>query len=60
MKLLAGLQESAKLNEPIFTPSTKAETGPDVNITFKELQTLVGARLAVKLQRYHQHIPEGI
>ena len=30
-----GLTESARLPEPIFTPSTKAETGHDENITFE-------------------------
>ena len=50
IKLPLGLQESAKLEEPFFTPSTKAETGHDVNITFKELQNLVGVELAAKLQ----------
>jgi phosphoribosylaminoimidazole-succinocarboxamide synthase len=50
MKLPAGLQESAKLEEPIFTPSTKAETGHDVNITFKELQNLVEAEIAARLR----------
>jgi len=33
VKLPPGLRESDKLPEPIFTPSTKAETGHDVNIT---------------------------
>ncbi len=50
IKFPPGLQESAKLEEPIFTPSTKAETGHDVNITFKELQNLVGVEIAAKLQ----------
>lgn len=50
IKLPTGLQESAKLDEPIFTPSTKAESGHDVNITFKELQNLVGTETAAKLK----------
>ena len=50
IKLPQGLQESAKLEEPIFTPSTKAESGHDVNITFKELQNLVGTEIAAKLK----------
>jgi len=49
IELPPGLQESAKLEEPIFTPSTKAETGHDENITFKELQNLVGVEIAAKL-----------
>jgi phosphoribosylaminoimidazole-succinocarboxamide synthase len=36
--LPAGLQESSELPEPIFTPSTKAETGHDENIPFAEAQ----------------------
>jgi len=50
IKLPAGLQESAKLAEPIFTPSTKAETGHDINITFAEVQNSVGLELASKLR----------
>ena len=46
----AGFKESQKLNEPLFTPSTKAETGHDINISFRELQNLVGRELADKLQ----------
>ena len=37
-----GLQESEKLPEPIFTPSTKAQTGHDENITRDEAAELVG------------------
>ena len=51
IKLPPRLQESEKLPEPIFTPSTKAQTGHDVNITFDELQNLVGAELASKLRQ---------
>ena len=50
IRLSPGLQESAKLEKPIFTPSTKAETGHDVNITFAELENLVGTELATKLR----------
>jgi len=35
VKLPSGLVESDKLPEPIFTPSTKAESGHDINITFE-------------------------
>jgi len=44
--LPAGLQESSRLPEAIFTPSTKAETGHDENIPFSEVERLVGADLA--------------
>jgi phosphoribosylaminoimidazole-succinocarboxamide synthase len=40
--LPAGLRESARLPEPIFTPATKAATGHDVNITEDEAARLVG------------------
>jgi phosphoribosylaminoimidazole-succinocarboxamide synthase len=46
IKLPAGLQESSELPEPIFTPSTKAETGHDENISFEEAARLVGADIA--------------
>jgi len=46
IKLPAGLKESAKLPEPIFTPTTKAETGHDLNITEKEVNDKVGKETA--------------
>jgi phosphoribosylaminoimidazole-succinocarboxamide synthase len=42
-KLPEGLQESAKLPEAIFTPSTKAEQGHDENITEDQVRDLIGA-----------------
>src|SRR5207249_1007908 len=45
-RLAAGLAESDQLPEPVFTPSTKAETGHDENITFDEACDLVGADVA--------------
>lgn len=44
--LPAGLQESSELPEPIFTPSTKAETGHDENISFEEAQKILGNEIA--------------
>ena len=45
--LPAGLKESEKLPDPIFTPSTKAQEGKhDVNITFKTMEKMVGADIA--------------
>jgi phosphoribosylaminoimidazole-succinocarboxamide synthase len=45
--LPAGLQESDRLPEPIFTPSTKEELGKhDINISFDEMVARVGASLA--------------
>lgn len=43
----ADLQESEKLPEPIFTPSTKNEQGHDENISFEQLVALIGEETAV-------------
>ena len=48
--LQAGLTESAQLPEPIFTPSTKATSGHDENISFEEAATAIGASLALRLR----------
>lgn len=48
--LQAGLLEGSELPEPIFTPSTKAETGHDENITFEKMSELLGAQLAEKVR----------
>ncbi len=50
MKLPEGLRESDKLDEPIFTPSTKAETGHDENIAFEKVVDLIGKELAEKVR----------
>ncbi len=44
-KLPQGLRESDKLPQPIFTPSTKAETGHDENISIAEAEKIVGSRV---------------
>ncbi|MBM3318368.1 MAG: phosphoribosylaminoimidazolesuccinocarboxamide synthase, partial [Candidatus Eisenbacteria bacterium] len=49
--LPAGLGNYARLPEPIFTPTTKADQGHDEPMTFAELQALVGAELAERLRR---------
>jgi phosphoribosylaminoimidazole-succinocarboxamide synthase len=41
-----GLGEAARLSEPVFTPSTKATTGHDENISFEECVDLVGEQVA--------------
>jgi phosphoribosylaminoimidazole-succinocarboxamide synthase len=48
--LPAGLSESERLPEAIFTPSTKATTGHDENITFDGAVSLVGPELAEKVR----------
>ena len=50
IKLPEGLQESQKLPEPIFTPTTKASEGHDENISFDEVCNLIGKDLAEKLR----------
>lgn len=47
IKLKEGLKESDKLDEPIFTPSTKADLGEhDVNISFDKMIDMVGKEVA--------------
>jgi len=41
-KLPAGMRDSEKLAEPIFTPATKAETGHDENISEAQMAEIVG------------------
>jgi phosphoribosylaminoimidazole-succinocarboxamide synthase len=48
--LPAGLTESDRLPEPIFTPSTKAEVGHDENISFEKAADLIGRELATKVK----------
>ena len=49
--LPAGLFDSSKLPEPIFTPATKAELGDhDENITFYQMQNIINPDLAVKIK----------
>lgn len=43
-RLPQGLRESEQLDEPIFTPATKAEEGHDENIDFERMSALVGAQ----------------
>jgi len=50
IKLPAGLRESEKLPEPIFTPSTKATTGHDENVSFETVCTMIGPDLAARLR----------
>src|SRR5262249_51165637 len=50
IKLPANLRECDQLPEPIFTPSTKAETGHDENISFEEMVKTVGQGVADELR----------
>lgn len=50
IKLPAGLRESDKLPEPIFTPAIKATSGHDENISFEYMVTIAGRELSEKLR----------
>lgn len=50
VELPAGLRQCDKLPEPIFTPSTKAESGHDENISFEEACRVAGAEVMAKLR----------
>jgi len=50
IKLPAGLKQCDKLPEPLFTPSTKEESGHDQNISFEEACNLQGRELVTKLR----------
>lgn len=50
IELPAGLKESDKLPNPIFTPATKATSGHDENIPFEEMSRIVGLELSTKLR----------
>ncbi|MDE3204196.1 MAG: phosphoribosylaminoimidazolesuccinocarboxamide synthase [Acidobacteriota bacterium] len=49
--LPAGLRQSEKLPEPVFTPSTKAAEGHDVNISFEAAAALAGEEVAAEARR---------
>jgi phosphoribosylaminoimidazole-succinocarboxamide synthase len=48
--LPAGLQQGSRLEEPIFTPATKAEQGHDINISFAEMANAIGEQTASELR----------
>ncbi|MBT7289564.1 MAG: phosphoribosylaminoimidazolesuccinocarboxamide synthase, partial [Chloroflexi bacterium] len=50
--LAKGLVESAQLVEPMFTPTTKADSGHDEPLTIKEMIDIVGADLTRELIKY--------
>jgi phosphoribosylaminoimidazole-succinocarboxamide synthase len=51
ISLPRGLVESSRLDQPIFTPSTKAEEGHDINISFEETEKIVGRERAEQLRQ---------
>lgn len=50
IKLPKGLKQSEKLTEPIFTPSTKAETGHDENISYEKMINTIGTDSSRKIK----------
>ncbi len=50
IKLPAGLLESAKLPQIIFTPSTKADAGHDINVTQEYVENSLGKETATRLK----------
>jgi phosphoribosylaminoimidazole-succinocarboxamide synthase len=50
IELPAGLVESSKLPEPIFTPATKSSSGHDINIPFDNVVEMVGSDVAAQLR----------
>jgi phosphoribosylaminoimidazole-succinocarboxamide synthase len=52
VKLAPGLRESDQFPDPLFTPSTKAKEGHDINISIAEMKKLVGPDVAETLNDY--------
>src|SRR5437773_12417586 len=50
IELPRGLQQAQKLPQPIFTPATKAAEGHDENISFQQVEKLIGAEMAAKVR----------
>jgi phosphoribosylaminoimidazole-succinocarboxamide synthase len=51
VKLPRGLEQAARLPEPVFTPSTKEQAGDhDQNIDFARMQELIGPELAIRVR----------
>ena len=56
LNLPAGMRESDKLSEPIFTPATKAASGHDENINFTQMADKIGTESATSLRDLSQAI----
>ncbi len=50
LALPAGLRESERLSEPVFTPASKAQSGHDENISFEHMADQIGRSLAEQLR----------
>lgn len=49
-KMAEGLKESEEFPEPLFTPSTKADEGHDINISYEEMLEITGKDVGEKLK----------
>ena len=49
-KMPAGLSEGYKFEEPLFTPTTKADQGHDENMQISDMESLVGTEMTAKLK----------
>jgi len=54
--LRPGLRESDRLEPPVFSPATKAETGHDENITIAHMARIVGTDAAAQLERMTREV----
>ena len=52
VKLPPGLKFADRLPEPIFTPTTKADTGHDENLTFEQMKDLIGGENAERIKYF--------
>ncbi|MBI3810933.1 MAG: phosphoribosylaminoimidazolesuccinocarboxamide synthase [Nitrospirae bacterium] len=50
LPLTAGLRESEKLPQPMFTPSTKATEGHDINISYEQMEKILGKAVAEEVR----------
>ncbi|HID95823.1 MAG TPA: phosphoribosylaminoimidazolesuccinocarboxamide synthase [Candidatus Latescibacteria bacterium] len=50
IRLPSGLRESDRLEKPVFTPATKAESGHDENIPFEKVVDLIGEERAIRIR----------
>ena len=59
VSLPAGYLESSKLDEPIFTPATKAEEGHDENISFEHAAEIIGEETAQRVRTFSLDLYEA-
>jgi len=56
IQLPSGLRESDRLEQPIFTPATKEESGHDINISFEQMCDIVGRDTSERLRTLSMEI----